>query len=350
MKEEKKINKQIFFTIVVPVYNVEKYLDRCIESILNQKFDDFEVILVDDGSTDKSSKICDNYRKKDDKIIVIHKKNEGLGFARNTGIDKARGNYILFVDSDDYIDLDLLENLYNEIERNNSDAVFYGHKRVNNKKSVISTFEQLPDKQIYLDKNEIKNKLLAEFILNKKIFISAWSLCIKLSLLKKNNILFPSEREFISEDIYFLVVLFNYLNIVSFAKKTYYYYCQNENSLTTTYKKDRYEKIKKFYKKTDELLELYNYSNITKMSFKRSFISNVIACLKMIAANKDELAKNKIRKIKEISGDDYFLENVKKYDFKNEKKSWKIFDFLVKYKLYVILYICLKKQYDESGI
>ena len=94
------------FSIIVPVYNVEKYLTKCIDSILEQTFSDFEVILVDDGSTDNCGIICDQYVEKDDRIQVIHKKNEGLVCARKTGISKASGQYILNVDSDDYISLD----------------------------------------------------------------------------------------------------------------------------------------------------------------------------------------------------------------------------------------------------
>ena len=108
-------------SIIVPVYNVEKYLEKCIKSILNQTFTDFELILVNDGSTDKSGVICDNYKNIDDRIIVIHKKNEGLSSARNSGLDIAKGRYIGFVDSDDYINNDMYHKLYEALIKNNSD-------------------------------------------------------------------------------------------------------------------------------------------------------------------------------------------------------------------------------------
>lgn len=110
-------------SIIVPIYNVEKYIEKCIQSILNQTFSDFELILVNDGSTDSCGEICDKYKKLDDRIIVIHKVNGGLSSARNAGIDIARGEYIGFIDSDDYIHEKMYEILYNNAITYNSDIV-----------------------------------------------------------------------------------------------------------------------------------------------------------------------------------------------------------------------------------
>ena len=110
-------------SIIVPVYKVERYLENCIESIINQTFKDFELILVDDGSPDRCGLICDNYAKKDERIKVIHKKNEGLSAARNSGIQIAKGEYIAFVDSDDCINKNMYETLYDTAIENKSDIV-----------------------------------------------------------------------------------------------------------------------------------------------------------------------------------------------------------------------------------
>ena len=104
--------KNKLVSIVVPIYNVEKYLKRCVNSLLNQTYKNIEIILVDDGSTDSSGAICDQYKPKDNRIVVVHKSNGGLSDARNTGIDMARGEYIAFVDSDDYIHEDYIYNMY----------------------------------------------------------------------------------------------------------------------------------------------------------------------------------------------------------------------------------------------
>lgn len=113
-------------SVIVPIYNVENYLRRCLDSILAQSYKDYELILVDDGSTDNSGKICDEYAKKNKKIIVIHKPNGGLSDARNTGIKKAKGEFITYVDSDDWIHKDFLKNLYEIISINNADMAVGG--------------------------------------------------------------------------------------------------------------------------------------------------------------------------------------------------------------------------------
>lgn len=108
-------------SVIVPIYNVEKYLNKCIESIINQSYSNLEIILVDDGSKDSSGIMCDSYILKDKRIKVIHKENGGLSDARNVGLDKAKGEYIVFIDSDDWIDEKMIEILYNIIKKNNSD-------------------------------------------------------------------------------------------------------------------------------------------------------------------------------------------------------------------------------------
>jgi len=121
---------QELISVIVPVYNVEKYLENCIDSILNQTYKNLEIILVDDGSTDKSSEICDNYSQQHSNIITIHKKNGGLSDARNKGIDAANGKYISFIDSDDTIDALFFETLYSLIKRYDCDMSLVFFKRV----------------------------------------------------------------------------------------------------------------------------------------------------------------------------------------------------------------------------
>lgn len=113
-------------SIIVPVYNVEKYLNKCLDSILAQTFEDYELLLIDDGSSDKSGNICDEYEKKDKRVKVFHKENGGLSSARNAGIDAACGEYIGFIDSDDYIDNDMFEQLYNDVTKNDADVAVCG--------------------------------------------------------------------------------------------------------------------------------------------------------------------------------------------------------------------------------
>ena len=119
------MDNQALISVIIPVYNVENYLRECIESVLNQTFRDFEVILVDDGSTDSSGDICDEYVEKDERVTVIHQKNGGLSVARNTGLSEANGKYVYFLDSDDYISENALATLLNIAENDSSDIVFF---------------------------------------------------------------------------------------------------------------------------------------------------------------------------------------------------------------------------------
>lgn len=137
-------------SIIVPVYNVEKYLKKCVDSILNQTFKDFELILVDDGSPDSSGAICDQYAEKDSRVKVIHKKNGGLSDARNAGIEVAKGKYLGFIDSDDYIAEDMYELLHNNIVRENADLSICGIYHVYDGK----TPENKPEKYMILNRNE----------------------------------------------------------------------------------------------------------------------------------------------------------------------------------------------------
>ena len=139
-------------SIVVPIYNVEKYLKQCIESIINQTLQDIEIILVDDGSPDNCPQICDEYAKKDSRIKVVHKKNGGLSSARNAGIEVATGDFIGFVDSDDYIELDMYEKMYNIAKENHVDFVVSDYYKVSDKGKIITTIDM--NEGIY-DKNRI---------------------------------------------------------------------------------------------------------------------------------------------------------------------------------------------------
>ena len=112
-------------SIVIPIYNVEKYLNECVDSVIVQTYHDLEIILVDDGSTDNSGKLCDEYKKIDDRIKVIHQKNGGLSAARNTGMDSAIGEYLYFLDSDDYIEPQTVERLVDTIEQEKADIVLF---------------------------------------------------------------------------------------------------------------------------------------------------------------------------------------------------------------------------------
>ncbi|WP_346687337.1 glycosyltransferase family 2 protein [Megamonas hypermegale] len=201
-------------SIIVPVYNVEKYLKRCIESMLNQTFKDFELLLLDDGSTDSSGSICDKYAKKDTRIIVKHKKNQGVSATRNLGIDIAKGEYIAFVDSDDWIENDYLEKMYLKINEMNVPLLITGHIEERNG-IVKNTF--IPDEEKVYTRTDIQ----LEFLKQEKFM---WTVYDKLYLKKIiNEIRFDSKLK-IAEDMYFLWNILKKINTVGYMPLYKYHY------------------------------------------------------------------------------------------------------------------------------
>lgn len=155
-------------SIIVPIYNVEKYIHKCIDSILDQSFNDFELILVDDESPDKCGEICDYYKKKDERVIVIHKKNGGPSDARNVGIDRAKGEYIAFIDGDDFIERDMYETMYKTIEENKADICICSLVEVDENGEKLNEY--------IINKVSLSEMILRSYpcnkLFNKKLFIN----------------------------------------------------------------------------------------------------------------------------------------------------------------------------------
>lgn len=166
-------------SVIVPVYNVQNYLNECVESIVSQSYKKLEIILVDDGATDNSGVICDEWKEKDNRIIVVHKKNAGLGFARNSGLEVTTGDYVMFIDSDDYIASDMIERLYDVAVKTNSDTVYCGLTR------VFTDGSKIPVPAAYNNQSfegeEIIDKVLLEMVGSKPeesedaiLYMSVW--------------------------------------------------------------------------------------------------------------------------------------------------------------------------------
>lgn len=212
-------------SIIVPIYNVERYLNQCVKSIINQTYKNLEIILVDDGSPDNSGKLCDEYKEKDERIIVIHKKNGGLSDARNAGIEVATGKYIGFVDSDDYIEKDMYELLYNNMLREKAEISCCNRFLVYSNKTEI-----YGEKKYYKVMNSQEAIKLACKI--GYIGISAYTKLYKRELFE--NIRYPKGK--ISEDMYTTYKLFDKANKIVYDSTPKYYYRQRKGSITNSKK------------------------------------------------------------------------------------------------------------------
>lgn len=211
-------------SIIVPIYNVEKYLRKCIDSILNQSYDNLQIILVDDGSPDNCPKICDEYLNKDNRIQVIHKSNGGLSSARNAGIKVANGKYIAFIDSDDYIELNMIEKLVNAIEKSNADLCICGIRWVNKDGTLFTKVAKSPIKNIVYDDDK-KFDLFIQA--NYFYYVTAVNKLYKKSLF--DSILFPEQK--INEDEFTAHHIFNCCNRICCIEDELYNYVQADTSI-----------------------------------------------------------------------------------------------------------------------
>ena len=234
-------------SIIVPVYNVEKYLNKCVDSILNQTFKEFELILVDDGSPDNSGAICDQYAKKDSRVKVIHKENGGLSSARNAGIEVAQGKYLGFIDSDDYIAEDMYEILYQNIKKYNAD---------------ISSVELI---SVYNDRFKLKDYSPEIKVLNQEqamqvvlegtdFYAYAWNKLYNRNLF--NEIRFPKGKTF--EDAFIIMKILKRANKVVISNVEKYFYVKRQNSImSSTFSKKTFDVIDAWEEDKNNIIKLY---------------------------------------------------------------------------------------------
>lgn len=249
MSQEKAL-----ISIIIPVYKVEKYLEKCIQSVINQTYENLQIILVDDGSPDNCGKICDEYAKKDHRIEVIHKSNGGLSDARNKGLEIAKGEYIGFVDSDDYIESDMYEVLYNLLKQYNADVSICNFYTVSQEKIAIKNAD-----------NGIKEynriEILKEILLDNNIQSYAWNKLYKKELF--DEIKYPVGKKY--EDIGTTFYLLEKCNKVVVTGKPEYYYINRQdsivNNVTETTITDYIELIMQRYDYIEEnIKELSSYN------------------------------------------------------------------------------------------
>ena len=211
-------------SIIVPVYNAEQYLPRCIDSILAQTFTDFELLLVDDGSTDKSGDICDEYAKKDSRIRVFHKENGGVSSARNVGLDNAKGEWVCFADSDDKMSETYVLNLVKAIKDDNT-LVLSNYRPINSNDCKVKLH----------DRHLVGKEIVSYFIDNKVLSLSApYSKLYNLNVIRQNLLMFPLGIQ-MGEDAIFLLKYLNCINSVSVVNQCDYFVNRTEGSLSSKY-------------------------------------------------------------------------------------------------------------------
>lgn len=331
-------------SIIIPIWNVEKYLKRCLDSILNQTLEDIEVILVDDESPDNCPQMCDEYAKLDSRVKVIHKKNGGLGLARNSGIEVASGEFITFIDSDDFIELDMMERLYIECKNENLDII-YSEFNVDD----YSGFRiVLSPEKLYIGSEQIEELCLdmvgAEptYISSVKFHCSACKGLYSLDLIRKHNLKFLSERQYISEDLLFNLDLLKFAQKVKTVPWQLYHYCLNGISLTHVYRPDRWQKSLIMIDELDKRSVDFRNKEEFKYRLNRTCLFYARTAIIDNISQHNILLRSKLTAIREIINEKHVRNSLEKYPINKLPIQWQIFAYLLKWKQVIVLYILLK--------
>lgn len=324
------------FSVVVPVYNVEKYLDRCVESLVNQSYREIEIILVDDGSTDSSGEMCDDYCKKHKNIKAIHKKNGGLASARNEGMKYAEGEYIAFVDSDDWVEKNTYEILCEKVKNENPDIINFGYQKVLDNKVIQKEYAAFTEDKY--DENKIRRIILPDSIARERAFcqvnlpvqLSACMCVYKRKFLINNNIMFESERIVLSEDWLFNIRCLCRAKKMVILHDILYNYDTRGDSLSMSYKSDAYERRKTLYGRyREELKNTGNLNEVIERRLKNFWLEAIYGCY-IIELN--EPVWNK-KRLDVICKDKEFVNYLKSLSHKNCSLKGLIFKFIVQTKM-----------------
>ena len=343
-----------YFSLILPVYNVEKYVKRCVNSLLRQEYTDYEIILVDDGSTDSSGSICDKLADKNNNIFAYHKENGGLSDARNYGMDRAKGNYILFIDSDDWVDEKLLISLHNHLNKSNVDILKFGFQKMQ-EGNYKNTFFSYFNIGVY-DRRQIEETILPYTIGPKRLFCyeqnackSVWSHVYSLNFLRENNIRFVSEREILNEDYLFNLHTLLYAKSLEVTHYILYYYDYREGSLSKRYITNEFERKLKLHREYKLLLERNGLFERYETPYYSECVDSFYACISNECCCWNETSKYAVQNIKKILNCKECEISLLKCKRSNMNLKGKVIYWLMRLKFTYLMYI-LYKIYAISNI
>lgn len=322
-------------SVIMPVYNVEQYISQAIESVLNQTYKNFELIVVDDGSPDRSGEIAEAYARKNAAVRVIHKKNGGLSDARNAGTIMATGKYIVFIDSDDYMEANLLESTVCAAEEQKADVVMFGYfiERINAEEEIVERepiyypYESTDLKNIQIDSNLVQ------------MVGYAWNKVYRSQLLKQNNLMFTKGLSVV-EDIVFNSAVFTKLQKLIIVDKPLYHYTHRERkTLVNMFHKDVFMLHKVGIASRKKLFEALGIKqNMINEFISLGHLSGIRYCCANLFYYKNELkSKEKYNYIKLMLNDQLTKQLIEKFRCRN--KSDLIIKYIVKYRMSSLLFM-----------
>lgn len=338
-------------SIIVPVYNVEPYLDRCMQSLLKQTLKEIEIIMVDDESPDHCPQLCEDYKAKYSNVKVVHKKNGGLGFARNSGLEVAKGEYVAFIDSDDFVDTDMFQHLYEYAAENKCDAVFCGYN-IYKDAEHIRKMQENAEYILRRGKDEVKKVLLdmvgpePSYHSDAKLLMSVWRAIYSRKVIEDNHLRFVSERVYIAEDIMWHIDFLPCCQCVGLIPQTHYYYCDNGTSLTRTYRADRFQKELFLYHTQEDKLRKAGYSEAEfRTRLNRQLLMKTRVCISQQVTFLKQLGYIKARdNIRDIVQSSEVQSIMKTYPYRLLPMRHRLFFLLVKFRLYDLLIVLFKTK------
>ena len=318
------------FSIIIPCYNVEKFVQKCANSILVQKGFDCELIFVNDGSKDNTLHILENLAIKDNRIKIINQENKGLSGARNTGLENAKGEYIMFVDADDWLEPNAFELISKNF--NQEDLFCFSYNRVFDNKilprklNIEGTFDAnfIQRRMVGLIGEELRDPSQADSL------VTVWGKIYKTEIIKKNKIAFVDTKMIGTEDALFNIQYLEFVNKVNVLNVSLYnYFKVNNGSLTNLYKPNLFQQWKNLYSKISNLIQLKNGE------FKKALNNRIALSIIGLSLNEtfsDKSFSEKKNKISEILHDDLYQKAYQDLDLKYFSLHWKLFFFFAKNK------------------
>jgi len=334
-------------SVIIPVYNTKDYLDKCVHSILKQTYQNLEILLVDDGSSDGSAVLCDKLALEDSRIKVIHKQNEGQASARNLGIHAASGEYIMFVDSDDWLDIDAIETLVDHANRNKVDVIHFNYVREFLNKSVFKKNTFLEERVYDGDEcNDIRRLILGlsgetlAYLENMRFLAPCTLKMYRADIIQNFDVTFVSLREIGAfEDGLFNFCVFSRVKRFEFLNRAYYHYRKtNKNATTVKYRPDYINRQLKLFSILASIIHKEEAWDLYKDAFQ-SHILYATMEIAFNALNREGSTKERYKEIKSVLNHPFFVKVYKDSDLSYLKLKWKIYFFFIKHSMTLPVYL-----------
>ncbi len=343
-------------SVIVPVYNTEKYLEKCLDSVCNQTYKNLEIIIINDGSTDNSQKIIDSYLKRDSRIKTFYQKNQGLSETRNKGMDVANGEYIAFVDSDDWMDTDTFEKAIEFAVDYQADVIMWPYKReYPNKSKETMLFNE---KFIIWDENNVI-RLYRKFVglVDEELsepqkidsLVTAWGKLYRKDII--NNYRFINTKEIGTEDALFNIQIFSSVKkAIYFSDCFSHYRKENENSLTHSYKKELITQWINLYKRIEKHLKDTNSGEKFYIALRNRVCLGLIGLCLNLSEDKKLTYKEKYKELKNILSFSHYIKALSYFEISYLPIYWKVFYLCLKRRLIFLTLLLLKIMNKLRGV